>query len=80
MQKHTKAILNRLLEECILMRSSCVTVALTEQEAKIIDEMVGELIAEGYVCGFCPKMDSVLQCDLTGKALDQCDFSNQTVL
>ena len=74
MQKHTEDFLNRLLEECMLMRSDYVTVYLTEQEKPLIREILIELIDNGYVSGFCPQMDTFFRCDLTVKALDLCDF------
>ena len=80
MQKHTHAVLCRLLDECFIMRSPYVTVPLTMEERKIAFEILNELILEGYVCGFKPIMDAKLTCDLTSTALDHIDIDRQMVV
>lgn len=80
MKKHTEDFLNRLLEECMLMRSNYVTVQLTEQEKPLIGAILVELLNNGYISGFCPQMDTFFRCDLTDKALDLCVFNNDAFL
>ncbi len=80
MQKYTEEFLNRLLEECMLIRSDYVTVYLTEEEKPIIGEIMMELANNGYISGFCPQMDTFFRCDLTDKALDLCVFNNDVFL